>query len=94
MKTKMQNAEKLSELPNIGKELEQLLLKVGIQTKEELFAIGAIEACRRFNLRGESCYNKLYALEGAIQGMRWHLLPKAFRADLKAQYDEACRGEK
>jgi DNA transformation protein len=80
-------AEKLSELPNIGKELERLLGGVGIHTKEDLRTVGAIDACLRLNLQGEACYSKLYALEGAIRGTRWHQLPKAYRADLKARYD-------
>lgn len=87
MKANGNCAENLSDLPNIGNELERLLSVVGIQTKEDLVAVGAIEACLRLNLLGEACYSKLYALEGAIRGVRWHKLPKEFRADLKDRYD-------
>ena len=30
-------------------------------------------------------YNMLYALEGAIQGVRWHALPAERRAEVKAE---------
>jgi len=31
----------------------------------------------------------LYALEGAIQGVRWHAIPKEERAQLKVEFDQA-----
>lgn len=62
----------LSKLPNIGKELEALLNTVGINSMEELKEIGSIEATLRLNDIGEACMNKLYAIEGAIQDVRWH----------------------
>jgi DNA transformation protein len=65
----------LSELPNIGKELENLLNQVGINTVDELKNIGS---CKVFQLihaiDSSACYSKLCALEGAIQGIRWHKL--------------------
>jgi DNA transformation protein len=78
----------LSDLPNIGPTLEALLNEHGIHTADDLRSLGAVEACRRLQLSGESCYNKLYALEGAIRGIRWHDLPKHDRAALKAEFDE------
>lgn len=67
---------KLSDMPNIGTELEKLLIEIGIRSAEDLEKTGSIETCRLLNLKGPACYNKLYAIEGAILGIRWHKLPK------------------
>jgi DNA transformation protein len=77
---------RLSELPNIGPELETLLRENGIVSPDDLRAVGAVEACRRMQLKGESCINKLYALEGAIRGVRWHDLPREDREVLKEEF--------
>lgn len=77
---------RLSDLPNIGPELETLLREHGILSADELRAIGAMEACRRLQLQGESCINKLYALEGAIRGVRWHDLPPEEREVLRREF--------
>ncbi|MCT4544083.1 MAG: TfoX/Sxy family protein [Vallitalea sp.] len=78
---------KLSELPNIGKTLEKELINVGIKSAEELIEIGSIDAIIRLNMHGDTCCNKLYALEGAIQNVRWHQLPKEVKVELKNKYD-------
>ncbi|MDL2246421.1 TfoX/Sxy family protein [Methanobrevibacter sp. OttesenSCG-928-K11] len=64
--------EKLSKLPNIGKVLEKQLNEVGIIKKEDLEEIGSKEAWLKIKEIDESaCYNRLCALEGAIQEIRW-----------------------
>lgn len=80
-------AKKLSDLPNIGTELEKMLINVDITTPEILKKVGSIQACKRLNISGLACYNKLYALEGAIQNIRWHSLSKEFREQVKQKYD-------
>lgn len=80
--------EKLSELINIGKELENQLIQVKIETYEELEKIGSKEAWLRIKTIDDSaCINRLYALEGAILGVRWHDLPTDIKADLKNFYN-------
>ena len=75
---------KLSELPNIGKELEKKLESFGIRIPDELLEIGSIGALRkRRNKRDSGCLNMLYALEGAIQGIRWHDLPADVKTGLR-----------
>ena len=74
----------LTELPNIGKELSQLLTQVGIHTPEELKIIGAEQAFLRINaLDNTSCFSKLCALEGAVEGIRWHYLPSETKEKLR-----------
>lgn len=74
----------LSDLPNIGKTLEKKLQKVGIETPEQLFEVGAENAFIRLAIEDESaCFNMLCTLEGAIQGIRWHSLSVEKKEELK-----------
>lgn len=75
---------KLSEMPNIGEVLEKVLIDVDIESPEKLKEIGSKEAFIRIKtIDNTACLNKLYALEGAIQGMRWHGLSQQCKDDLK-----------
>ncbi|MDZ5010825.1 competence protein TfoX [Clostridium perfringens] len=79
---------KLSDLPNIGEKLEEQLNKIGIDTIDRLKEVGSKEAW--LNIRSidrSACINRLYALEGAIQGIRWHNLSKEVKIELKEFYN-------
>lgn len=77
----------LSKLTNIGKTLEKKLNDVDILAKDELFTLGSKEAFMMIrNLDSEVCLNTLYALEGAVQGIRWHYLPDEVKDNLKQFY--------
>lgn len=79
----------LSELPNIGKVVEEQLNKVGIYTAEELKTVSAKEAWLRIQAIDESaCIHRLLALEGAIEGVKKTALPVEVKADLKSFYEE------
>ena len=75
----------LMDLPNISKVIAYDLKKAGISTAEELMSLGSKEAFQRIRTHadGNACVNKLCALEGAIQGIRWHALPDETKANLK-----------
>ena len=74
----------LSDLPNIGKTLEEKLFKVGISTPQELMNNGSENALLKIRSIDESaCFNMLCALEGAIQGIRWHGLSAERKDELK-----------
>ncbi len=76
--------DSLSSLPNIGKTLKEKLNKVGINTPEELISLGSENTLIRIREIDKSgCYNMLCALEGAIQGIRWHRLTKEKKEELK-----------
>lgn len=78
----------LSKLPNIGKVLEGQLNDVGIYTVDELIDIGSKEAWLRIKKMDESaCVNRLMALEGAIQNIRWHDLSDDDKKNLKDFYN-------
>ena len=77
----------LSKLPNIGTELERQLNDVGITTEDELKAVGSREAWLRILARDPlACIMRLSALEGAIQGIRWHYLDSDTKESLKEFY--------
>jgi len=83
----------LSKLPNIAAKLEAQLADVGITTVQELKDVGSCEAWRRILARDPSaCFMRLAALEGAIQGLRWHHLDDEIKRSLKAFYT-ASRAE-
>jgi DNA transformation protein len=66
---------RLSKMPNIGTVLEDRLIKAGIENSEQLINIGSKDAFLRIRTIDEdACFNNLCALEGAIQGIRWHYL--------------------
>lgn len=74
----------LAKLPNIGKVLEEQLNDVGIDTADDLINIGSKEAWMRIKEVDDSaCANKLMALEGAIQNIRWHNLSENDKKNLK-----------
>ena len=75
---------RLSEMPNIGKVLSERLIEVGINTAEELKSIGSENAFIRLRtVDSGACLSMLCALEGAIQGIRWHDLDNARKTELK-----------
>lgn len=62
--------EDLTKLPNIGAVLALQLQEIGIHTLEELQEIGSRDAWLSIQkIDASACYNRLCALEGAIQGL-------------------------
>lgn len=77
----------LSNLPNLGKVLSEQLEMVDIKTISDFKTIGSEKAFLRIKtIDNTACLNKLYALEGAIQNIRWHKLPKIRKDELKDYY--------
>lgn len=78
----------LSTLPNIGKTVEQQLNEVGIETIKQLIEIGSKKAWLRIkSIDDSACINRLYALEGAVRGIRWHNLSEEIKIELKEFYN-------
>ena len=79
----------LSTLPNIAAKLEAQLTKAGITTIQQLKETGSREAWLRILAYDPSaCLMRLSALEGAIQGVRWHYLDDSTKASLKTFYNQ------
>lgn len=78
----------LSKLLNIGKVLEEQLNEVGINTVDVLIDIGSKESWLKIKEIDDSvCINRLMALEGAIQNIRWHDLYEVDKNNLKEFYN-------
>ena len=80
----MKTTPKLENLPNIGPTLAGLLREAGIQSPDDLYETGAIQAFLRIKaVDSDACLSKLCALEGAVEGIRWHHLSLEKKAELK-----------
>ena len=78
----------LSKLPNIGKVLENQLNDVGINTVDDLINLGSQEAWLKIKeIDDSACLNRLMALEGAIQNIRWHNLSEEDKGNLRNFYN-------
>ena len=78
----------LSKLPNIGEVVEKQLNEVGRMTYEKLKEIGSKQAWLDIkSIDDSACIHRLYALEGAIQGIKKSQLSKEVKAELKGFYD-------
>lgn len=85
----------LQSLPNIGKVVAGLLKEVGIETAEDLKAIGSENAFLRLQAVDDgACLSMLMGLEGAIQGIRWHALDEDRKNTLKLFYKQAKKNSK
>lgn len=74
-------------LPNIAEKLENRLSSVGISDIKYLRDIGSKDAFLRLYIKeGDTCLCTLYALEGAVQGIRWHMLSEDKKQELRAFY--------
>jgi len=82
--SKTKRFETLEDMPNIGKTIADKLRAVGITTPAELQKVGSKKALLRLRERDPgACASQLYALEGAIQGIRWHYLTDYEKRELK-----------
>ena len=78
----------LSKLPNIGNVLEKQLNDVGINTIEDLINLGSKETWLKIKeIDDSACLNRLMALEGAIQNIRWHNLSEEDKDNLRNFYN-------
>jgi DNA transformation protein and related proteins len=69
---------------NIGKDTENKLIKVGIDSFAKLKAIGSEQAFLRLQtLDPGACLDLLYGLEGAIEGIKWNKLSKEKKEHLQ-----------
>ena len=78
----------LSKLPNIGKVLEMQLKDVGINTIDDLVNLGSKETWLKIKeIDDSACLNRLMAVEGAIQNIRWHNLSEEDKDKLRNFYN-------
>lgn len=82
----------LAKLPNIGVVVEQQLNEVGITTYEQLKEAGSRQAWLKIKaIDPSACIHRLYALEGAIQGIKKSQLSAEIKAELRQFYNSFKR---
>ena len=78
----------LTSMKNIGKEMANKLISVGIETKEKLIEIGSKDAFLKIKKAYPNvCLVHLYTLEGAIQDIEFNQLSNIIKKELKAFND-------
>jgi len=74
----------IASLPNVGKVLEKNLNEIGIYTIKQLRETGCKEAFIRIRtIDPGACLHMLCGLQGAIDGIKYTLLPDSTKSDLK-----------
>lgn len=83
------NEQQLSGLPNIGKVLAAKLQQVGIHTPLQLKEAGSRRTFLLVKaIDPSACIDMLYALEGAVQEIRWHHLDRNVKDDLMQFFNQ------
>jgi DNA transformation protein len=77
----------LVRLRNIGPTIEKRLHEASIFTRQDLEAVGPVEAYRRICAKNPGrtipvCYY-LYSLQGALMGSQWDDLPEEVKKELR-----------
>lgn len=95
MKDGESSMNELTDLPNISHTLAKKLNQIGVFTENELHQLGSVGAITKISSleHGDACINMFYALEGAIQRIRWHELSKEKKDEL-LYYFRKLIGEK
>ncbi len=73
----------LLQLKNLGMATVNILQAIGINTVEDLRAVGAVEAYKRIKARDINVSRvMLYALQGALMDVHWNDLPPELKSQL------------
>lgn len=80
----------MTPIKNMGPKSRAWLHEVGIESLEDLQAIGAVEAYRRLKTAfpAEVTLNALWGMQAALLNIHWNALPPDMKADLKAQVED------
>lgn len=88
LKERLIRMEQLSNLPNLGKVVEEQLIRAGVKTPAQLRELGSRKAWLKIQqIDASACINRLYSLEGAIRNIKKADLPPEVKAELKAFYE-------
>ena len=73
----------LSDLPNLGEKSQQLLVRAGVTSLEQLRSLGSVAAYALVKRKGgKPSLNLLWALEGALTGLSWQEVAREHRTSL------------
>jgi DNA transformation protein and related proteins len=74
---------RLDELPNLGPQSRDMLLRAGIRSAPALARLGAVAAFVKVKQCGaKPSLNLLWALEGALTGLPWQMVARQHRTSL------------
>lgn len=83
-------ADRLAGLANLGPKSVAMLAGSGIETLEQLRALGAVRAYLRVRgQHGGVSLNLLWALEGALTGRHWQVVAREDRLHLLTLLEQA-----
>ncbi len=83
-----------TELPNLGPKSRAMLASAGITTLPHLRKLGAVAAYARVKRGGANAsLNLLWALEGALTGLPWQVVARAYRTSLLLALEQHERGD-
>jgi DNA transformation protein len=79
----------MTPIKNMGPKSSVWLHEIGIDTLEDLEAIGAVEAYRRLKTARptEVSLNALWGMQSALLNIHWNALTPKMKAELKSQLD-------
>ncbi|PSW21315.1 DNA transformation protein [Photobacterium sanctipauli] len=79
--------DRIKDLPNLRLANERMLKKAGIASVEDLFEAGSINAYKALQdcHQGTVSIDLLWALEGAISGKHWSVIPQERRSELLSE---------
>lgn len=79
----------MTPIKNMGPKSRVWLHEIGIDTLEDLEAIGAVEAYRRLKTARptEVSLNALWGMQAALLNIHWNALTPEMKAELKSQVD-------
>jgi DNA transformation protein and related proteins len=84
------SSNNLSHLKNIGPVTAGWLNAIGIHSRDDLEAVGPVQAYHLLKLRGENVsLNLLYALQGALLDVHWNALSEEMKDELRQAADIA-----
>ena len=79
---------KLDSMLNIGKEMKIKLFSIGIRSSEDLIQLGSKQVFAQLKDRYPNvCLVHLYAIQGAIDNIKFDKLSDETKLDLKQFYD-------
>ena len=81
------SAAPIASLQNIGPTTAGWLESIGVYTEDDLARMGAVAAYKRLKAAHPRrvTFNALYAMQGALLGIPWNLMPQEMKDDLKRQ---------
>lgn len=79
----------MTPIKNMGPKSRAWLHEIGIDSLEDLEAIGAVEAYRRLKTARptEVTLNALWGMQASLLNIHWNALPPDMKADLKSQVE-------